>query len=119
MQDPAYQEIKSVNIPKVEKNGVKVTVISGEALGVQGPIQARTPAFYLDFKLDKGTTYEHVIPAGWNSFIYVYEGEGLFGQEKKKLKIYKECVCTKRTKILWLQCRRKTRYPLFLLQVNH
>ena len=54
MQDPAYQEIKSANIPKVEKNGVKVTVISGEALGVQGPIQARTPAFT---KLDRGTTY--------------------------------------------------------------
>ena len=67
MQDPAYQKIKSANIQKVEKNGVKVTVILGEAFGVQpckGLFKQELLCFTLDFKLDKGTTCEHVIPVG-------------------------------------------------------
>ena len=37
-------------------------VISGEVLGVKGPIVARTPTYYIDFVIKKGTQYRHVIP---------------------------------------------------------
>ena len=50
-------------------------VISGEVFGVKGPIVARTPTYYIDFIFEKsGATYEHVIPAGWNSLIVCYTG---------------------------------------------
>lgn len=32
--DPAYQEFKSSEIPVVEKDGVTIKIISGEAFGV-------------------------------------------------------------------------------------
>lgn len=35
MVEPRYQELKSKEIPKPSKDGVTVTVISGEALGVK------------------------------------------------------------------------------------
>ena len=34
MIDPRYQELTKEKIPNVEKDGVKVKVIAGEALGV-------------------------------------------------------------------------------------
>jgi len=50
-------------------------VISGEVFGVKGPIVARTPTYFIDFIFDKSSaTYEHVIPAGWNSLIVCYAG---------------------------------------------
>ena len=33
MVEPEYQELLSKNIPEIEKDGVKVRVIAGEALG--------------------------------------------------------------------------------------
>ena len=50
-------------------------VISGEVFGVKGPIVARTPTYFIDFIFEKsGATYDHVIPAGWNSLILCYAG---------------------------------------------
>ena len=42
---------------------MSVKVMSGEVLGVKGPIVARTPTYYLDFVFDKkDAVYEHRIP---------------------------------------------------------
>lgn len=35
MIPPEYQELKSIDIPKPSKDGVTVTVISGESMGVK------------------------------------------------------------------------------------
>ena len=42
--------------------------------GVKGPIEARTPTYFLDFFMDKGKTYSHAIPASWNSMVIVHNG---------------------------------------------
>lgn len=80
----AYQEYTADKIPRVEKEGVVAHVIAGEALGVKGPIVARTPAFYVDFDLAAGKCFEQLIPPKWNSFCYVYEGDGVFGADERK-----------------------------------
>ena len=50
-------------------------VISGDVLGVKGPIVARTPTYFIDFEFaNKDATYYHEIPAGWNSLIVCYKG---------------------------------------------
>jgi len=53
MIEPVYQEYKANKLPIVNKEGVWARVISGEALGVKGIINAKTPAFYLDIHLQK------------------------------------------------------------------
>ncbi|XP_028759610.1 pirin-like protein [Neltuma alba] len=79
MIEPKYQDLLKENIPRAEKDGVEVKVIAGEALGVQSEVYTRTPAMFLDFKLNPQTQMHQNIPETWNSFAYVLEGEGVFG----------------------------------------
>jgi len=81
-------------IPVGKKEGVTVKVIAGEALGVKAPLDARTPAMYLDVHLEPNSTFEQVIPKGWNAFSYVYKGKAFFGEKKKEAK-NKDCVVFK------------------------
>lgn len=48
-------------------------------MGVQSPVYTRTPTMFLDFSMMPGTQLHQSIPASWNAFAYVIEGEGVFG----------------------------------------
>lgn len=80
--EPKYQEITSKDITEATKDGVKVRVIAGEAMGIKSPVYTRTPTMYLDFILKPGAQLEQPIPESWNAFVYVLEGEGMFGNLK-------------------------------------
>ncbi|KAI4320813.1 hypothetical protein MLD38_034258 [Melastoma candidum] len=82
MIEPRYQEIPSREVAEASRDGVKVRAIAGEALGAKSPVYTRTPTMYLDFTLDPGAYLEQPIPATWNAFVYVLEGEGVFGNAK-------------------------------------
>ena len=80
--EPNYQEVSSKEIPEATKDGVQVKVIAGEALGAKSPIYTRTPTMYLDFTLKPKAHLQQPIPSSWNAFVYVLEGEGIFGSSK-------------------------------------
>ncbi|KAM7280383.1 hypothetical protein ACFE04_007517 [Oxalis oulophora] len=82
MIKPAYQEMLSNDIAEASKDGIKVRVIAGEALGSKSPIYTRTPTMFLDFTLKPGSHLQQPIPVSYNSFVYVLEGEGIFGNLK-------------------------------------
>lgn len=82
MIEPRYQEIQSKDIVEADKNGVKVRVIAGEALGKKSPVYTRTPTLYLDFTLNQGANLQQPIPKMWNAFVYILEGEGIFGSSR-------------------------------------
>ena len=69
--EPAYQELKASDVPKVTKDGVTAIVIAGEALGVQSKVYTRTPTHYLHFIMEKNSVLNQPIPEGWNAFAYV------------------------------------------------
>ncbi|XP_010241770.1 PREDICTED: pirin-like protein [Nelumbo nucifera] len=79
MIEPRYQELVKEDIKRAEKDGVEVRVIAGESMGVKSPVYTRTPTMYLDFTLKPGAHMKQSIPESWNSFVYVIEGEGVFG----------------------------------------
>ncbi|KAL2476039.1 Pirin-like protein [Abeliophyllum distichum] len=79
MIEPRYQEIGRKDVAETAKDGVKVRVIAGEALGIRSPIYTRTPTMYLDFTLKPGAQIRQPIPVSWNAFVYILEGEGIFG----------------------------------------
>ncbi|BAY66344.1 hypothetical protein NIES22_64830 [Calothrix brevissima NIES-22] len=85
MMKPRYQEIPSAKIPtaQTEDGLVKVKVIAGEALGAISSIQTQTPIMYLHFTLQPGAIAVQPVPKEYNAFIYVLDGEGLFGTEKE------------------------------------
>lgn len=74
MIPPEYQELKSADIPKPSKDGVTVTVISGESMGIKSKVYTRTPTLFLDFKLEKGAKFTQAVIKGWTAFIYTLQG---------------------------------------------
>ncbi|XP_020595256.1 pirin-like protein, partial [Phalaenopsis equestris] len=82
MVEPNYQELQSKDITRVNKNGVDVRIIAGEAFGVSSPIYTRTPTMYLDFTMKPGAELRQLIPLEWNAFVYIIDGDGVFGDEE-------------------------------------
>ena len=81
MIKPRYQEIPSSRIPVAKSPDGKVTakVIAGEALGVKAVIETRTPIMYVHFTLQPKSQIERPVPAEYNAFAYVVNGDGIFG----------------------------------------
>ena len=73
MSRPRYQEIPAATIPVVRRpDGVTVRVVAGESEGVKGPVtEIAADPEYLDV----------TVPAGHAAVAYVFEGDGVFGEE--------------------------------------
>jgi redox-sensitive bicupin YhaK (pirin superfamily) len=84
MTKPHYQEVPSSKIPAAKSPDGKVTakVIAGEALGVNAVIETRTPIMYVHFTLQPKIEIEQQVPAEYNAFAYVVNGQGLFGSNR-------------------------------------
>lgn len=46
-----------------------------------GPIELRNPGLLMDVRISPGGTFKHAFPSSWNSFAYIYEGEGTIGEQ--------------------------------------
>jgi redox-sensitive bicupin YhaK (pirin superfamily) len=77
MCTPWYRDFKAEDLPKfVTSQGATVTVIAGESHGTPGAVtREATQAVYLNLDLPSGRSFEQVLPAGHNAFVYVYRGE--------------------------------------------
>src|SRR6267142_4630937 len=77
MMKPRYQEISNSQIPKATSADglVTVSVIAGEAMGEKAVIETRTPIIYLHYKIKPGGTATQQVPAPYNAFAYIVEGE--------------------------------------------
>ncbi|MEM7708229.1 MAG: pirin family protein [Pseudomonadota bacterium] len=53
--DPAFQHYPAGELPTVEQDGVKVTVIMGSALGVESPVLQHSPTLYLECLMASGS----------------------------------------------------------------
>lgn len=82
MMEPRYQEVPSSQIPVAEGGNVKVRVIAGESLGKKAVIDTMIPIMYLHVTLKQGARFEQKVPADYNVFAYVVEGQGIFGGKK-------------------------------------
>lgn len=79
MVEPNYQELLSEDIKRAENDGVEVRIIAGESMGIESPVYTRTPTMFLDFTLQSRAQLHQKIPESWNAFLYVIQGEGIFG----------------------------------------
>jgi redox-sensitive bicupin YhaK (pirin superfamily) len=82
MCDPSYQEKTSSHIPHVLKDGVRVSIIAGESMGVRAETITRTPAYFIDVHMQPESSFEQKVVTGWNCFVYVVSGKICF-QEKQ------------------------------------
>ena len=83
---PSYRDIAAVEIPEVTTpEGVRVKVIAGRALGIEGAVvRETTEPLYLDLQMPAGSTFTQPLPPEHNAFLYVYAGEVGVGGERRK-----------------------------------
>jgi redox-sensitive bicupin YhaK (pirin superfamily) len=87
MKPAAYRDIPSGDIPTVTlAGGGEVRVIAGDfeqdGTKTSGPIQGlSTEPLYFDVRLPAGATVTLPTPARHNTFLYVYEGEAVVGDD--------------------------------------
>jgi hypothetical protein len=102
MIKPRYQEIPAQQISTAQNfdGSVSVKVIAGEALGASAVIKTGTPIMYLHFTLQRSAMSAATrngraireavaiavqpVPKEYNAFIYVLDGEGLFGAGEER-----------------------------------
>jgi quercetin 2,3-dioxygenase len=86
MTKPQYQEISSWQIPKATSADglITVSVIAGEAMGEKAVIETHTPIIYLHYRIEPAGAATQHVPATYNAFAYIVEGEGLFGAEGER-----------------------------------
>jgi redox-sensitive bicupin YhaK (pirin superfamily) len=82
MTQPRYQEVKAATIPTAEQDGASVRVVAGDSYGVSGPVtEIAAEPLYLEVSLAPGSEYVQAVPKGHTALAYVFEGEGVFGDE--------------------------------------
>jgi len=72
MMAPRYQDIGPKQLPFFEDDKKKVIVIAGEYHDVKSKLSPESVAHYYDVHLQGGSSFEHVIPDGWNALVYPY-----------------------------------------------
>jgi redox-sensitive bicupin YhaK (pirin superfamily) len=64
-------------------NGVQIRVICGEVGGKRGPVQdVVVDPQYLDVTVPAKTEFVHPIPRGYTVFAYIFDGKGIFCDQK-------------------------------------
>ena len=80
MQPPAYRDIPAASIPVVPVEQGTVKVIAGRFDGTTGAVEGgATDPHYWDLHLVPGAVFETGVPAGYNAFLYAYEGDANVG----------------------------------------
>ncbi|PWB51374.1 MAG: hypothetical protein C3F13_13075 [Anaerolineales bacterium] len=81
MTAPRYQDSSASDIPVVElPDGGSLRLIAGHMGGQSGAVtDIYVDPTYLDVALPSGSVFAHSLPAGNNSFAYLYRGEARFG----------------------------------------
>ncbi len=81
MTAPRYQGVSESTIPRVEKGGATVRIVTGEVFGVKGPVtEIAADPLYIDVTLAPGAEFVQEMPLGHTVVAYVFEGRGTFGE---------------------------------------
>ncbi|MEO1055481.1 MAG: pirin family protein [Actinomycetota bacterium] len=74
---PRYQAISANDTPVVERDGVRVDVVAGELLGVNGPAHTHTPVTFARLRIEPGATARLPLPDGHAAALYSVAGAAL------------------------------------------
>lgn len=83
MVAPRYQDLIASEMPLRQLDGVEVRVFSGASAGVQAPTLNYAKVTLLDIRMQGDRSYEETIPADYNVFLHVLEGEGTVGPDQR------------------------------------
>ncbi len=83
MTKPRYQEVRSGDIPELNRDGARIRIVAGTVEGIAGPVKdIAIGPHYFDVALPPSTTWTFPVPVGHTLRVYVFEGSGTFGQDE-------------------------------------
>lgn len=71
--DPAFAHHPAASLPRVQRGGVDLTVIAGDAFGLRSPVAALWPTLYVHAEMPQGATLELPVEHTERA-VYVVEG---------------------------------------------
>jgi redox-sensitive bicupin YhaK (pirin superfamily) len=82
---PRVQNLPHEHVTMLTENGVAVKLYSGSLAGLTSPIQNYSPMIVADITIDAGVSTVQQIPANYNTFLYVINGNVKVGEDEKLL----------------------------------
>ena len=82
---PRLQELPLEHVPAFSENGITIKLYSGSLAGLTSPVQNYSPIIVADIMIDADATTVLQIPANYNTFLYVLNGNVKIGEEEKQL----------------------------------
>jgi len=82
---PRLQELPLEHVPALSENGVTIKLYSGSLAGLTSPVKNYSPIVVADITMDAGVNTVLQIPANYNTFLYILNGNIKVGEEKKQL----------------------------------
>jgi len=80
MTAPRYQDLVGDGVPVRREPGAEIKVFSGDSGVVTSPTKNFVPVTLLEFRLEPGAAVRQDLPADYNAFVVVLEGEGAIGE---------------------------------------
>lgn len=81
MVEPSAQNLVAADLPLRREPGARIRVFSGKSGDVVAPTRNYAPVTMLEIQLEAGARVRQELPADYNAFIVVLEGDGLVGSE--------------------------------------
>ncbi|HEY1872529.1 MAG TPA: pirin-like C-terminal cupin domain-containing protein [Chitinophagaceae bacterium] len=82
---PRVQELPLEHVPMLAEKGVAIKLYSGALAGLTSPVQNYSPMIVADINIDAGESPVLQIPANYNTFLYVINGDVKVGEDEKLL----------------------------------
>jgi redox-sensitive bicupin YhaK (pirin superfamily) len=83
---PDNQIVAADSVPIRREPGVEIRLYSGSTGGLTSPTRNRVPVTLLDVRLEPGARVEQTLPATYNGFLYVLDGEARIGANRAPLR---------------------------------
>ncbi len=81
--EPRVQNISHERVPVVSQDGLNIKIYSGSLSGVSSPLSNYTPLIVAEINLSGGITTTQLIPANFNTFLYVLNGTVSIGDDEQ------------------------------------
>lgn len=108
-----YEDLPLDQVPVIELDGGKVHVYAGEINGVKSPLKLFTPFIYGVVTLEAGKSYHFPIPANYNSYLYMLEGEADVSQRAVKSYDVVHFEQSKTEDYITVQTKKDTKFVVF------
>jgi redox-sensitive bicupin YhaK (pirin superfamily) len=82
---PRVQNLPLEHVPTSNEQGVGIKLYSGSLAGLTSPVQNYSPMIVADITIDAGVSTVLRLPANYNTFLYILEGDIKVGNGEKQL----------------------------------